>query len=199
MSPRCRCLYRLERVDRLKLFRDTADNDEDEHDFPHVPTRTIGPLSIVLILSILPFKGDLRTRAVGRIHPPFTPLVPPQRALDGGCSEFAQDPNLRHDPARRRAIAGHLARRRREARDRGPARAPRRRRDRGRLPDRLAGRLRSGRGDREAVARPDHHRLCRAPASRTSTGRGKRCGTRERRASTSSSRRRRSTWRRSSA
>ena len=39
------------------------------------------------------------------------------------------------------------------------------------------GRLRGGRGDRQGRARPDHRRRCRAPASRTSTGRGRRCGT----------------------
>ena len=45
------------------------------------------------------------------------------------------------------------------------------------LPDRVAGRLRSGRGDREVGAGPDDRRRCRAPRSRTSTGRGRRCGT----------------------
>ena len=57
-------------------------------------------------------------------------------------------PHLRHDPARRRAVARHLAERQREARDRPPARAAGRRRHRGRLPDRLAGRLRGRAGDR---------------------------------------------------
>ena len=47
-------------------------------------------------------------------------------------------PHLRHHAARRRAVAGHLAERDREARDRPPARAAGRRRHRGRLPDRLA-------------------------------------------------------------
>ena len=56
--------------------------------------------------------------------------------------------DLRHDAARRRAVAGHLAEHGREARDRPPARAPGRRRHRGRLPDRLAGRLRGRAGDR---------------------------------------------------
>ena len=56
-------------------------------------------------------------------------------------------PHLRHDAARRRAVAGDLAQHRREGRDRPAARAARRRRDRGRLPDHLARRLRGGRGD----------------------------------------------------
>ena len=76
-------------------------------------------------------------------------------------------PDLRHDPARRRAVAGHLAEHHREARDRPPARAPRRRRHRGRLSDRLAGRLRGGPGDRPRGRRPDHRR----PRPRSSRGR----------------------------
>ncbi len=47
-------------------------------------------------------------------------------------------PHLRHHPARRRAVARHLAEHRREGRDRPAARPPGRRRDRGRLPDHLA-------------------------------------------------------------
>ena len=46
----------------------------------------------------------------------------------------------------------------REAGDRPAARAPRRRRHRGWLPDRLAGRLRGGTGDRPRGARPGHRR-----------------------------------------
>ena len=46
----------------------------------------------------------------------------------------------------------------REAGDRRAARAPRGRHHRGRLPDRVAGRLRSGRGDREGRAGPDDRR-----------------------------------------
>ena len=61
--------------------------------------------------------------------------------------------DLRHDAARRRAVAGHLAERVGEARDRPAARAPRRRRDRGRLPDRLARRLRGRPGDRARRSR----------------------------------------------
>ena len=57
-------------------------------------------------------------------------------------------PHLRHDAARRRAVAGHLAEHAGEGRDRPAARAPRRRRDRGRLPDHLARRLRGGPADR---------------------------------------------------
>src|SRR5436853_2532193 len=51
--------------------------------------------------------------------------------------------DLRHDPAGRRAIAGGLADLRREDGDRAAARAPWRRRYRGRLSDLVAGRLRS--------------------------------------------------------
>ena len=50
----------------------------------------------------------------------------------------------------------------------------------------------------KTVQRPDHHRAVAYRRSRTSTARGKRCGTPTTRASTCSSRRRRSTWRRSS-
>ena len=57
-------------------------------------------------------------------------------------------PHLRHHAARRRAVAGDLAQHPGEGRDRPAARAARRRRDRGRLPDHLARRLRGGRGDR---------------------------------------------------
>ena len=66
--------------------------------------------------------------------------------------------DLRHDPARRRAVAGHLAEQDREAGDRPPARAARGRRDRGRLPDRLARRLRGRAGDRARGAGPGHRR-----------------------------------------
>ena len=66
--------------------------------------------------------------------------------------------DLRHDAARRRAVAGHLAEHDREARDRPPARAPGRRRHRGRLPDRLARRLRGRAGHRPRGPRPDHRR-----------------------------------------
>ena len=57
--------------------------------------------------------------------------------------------HLRHDAARRRAVARHLAERAGEARDRAPARAPGRRHHRGRLPDHLARRLRGRDRDRE--------------------------------------------------
>ncbi len=67
-------------------------------------------------------------------------------------------PHLRHHPARRGAVAGDLAERGREAGDRPAARAPRGRRDRGRLPDRLAGGLRGGQGDRPDGRRADHLR-----------------------------------------
>ena len=66
--------------------------------------------------------------------------------------------DLRHDAARRRAVAGHLAEHRREARDRPPARAAGRRRHRGRLPDHLARRLRGRAGDRPPGRGPDHRR-----------------------------------------
>src|SRR5262245_11063490 len=52
------------------------------------------------------------------------------------CHGNRQD--LRHHAARRRTVAWDLPRRRREARDRRAARAPRRRRHRGGLPDRVA-------------------------------------------------------------
>ena len=62
--------------------------------------------------------------------------------------------DLRHDAARRRAVAGHLAEHAGEARDRPAARPAGRRRDRGRLPDHLAGRLRGRAGDRPDVEGP---------------------------------------------
>ena len=99
--------------------------------------------------------------------------------------------HLRHDPARRRAVAGHLARRGREARDRRAARAPRRRHHRGRVPDREPRRLRGGRGDREGRRRARSIAGAVADrASRTSTARGRRCATPSGRASTCSSPRR---------
>ena len=45
------------------------------------------------------------------------------------------------------------------------------------LPDRQPGRLRSGRGDRQGRAGSDHRRAVAHRRSRTSTGRGRRCGT----------------------
>ncbi len=63
-------------------------------------------------------------------------------------------PDLRHDAARRRAVARHLAEHAGEAGDRPAAGAPRRGRDRGGLPDHLAGRLRVGAGDRARGRRP---------------------------------------------
>ena len=69
-----------------------------------------------------------------------------------------QGADLRHDAAGRRAVARHLAGRRREARDRGAARPTRGRRDRGRVPDRERRRLRGRRGDRQVGARADHRR-----------------------------------------
>ena len=71
-------------------------------------------------------------------------------------------PDLRHDPARRRAVAGHLAEQAGKAGDRPPARAARRRRDRGRLPDHLARRLRVRAGDRARGRRPGDLRRSRA-------------------------------------
>ena len=88
--------------------------------------------------------------------------------------------DLRHDAARRRAVAGHLAEHRREARDRPPARAPRRRHHRGGLPDRLARRLRGGAGDRPRGRGPGRSRAWPAPTRPTSTARGRPYATRER-------------------
>ena len=66
--------------------------------------------------------------------------------------------HLRHHPARRRAVARHLAEHDREARDRPPARAAGRGHHRGRLPDRLARRLRGRAGDRPPGRGPGHRR-----------------------------------------
>src|SRR5829696_4197429 len=84
--------------------------------------------------------------------------------------------HLRHHPARRRAVAGNLAEHDGEARDRAPAGAARRRRHRGRLPDRVAGRLRGGARDRPRGGGPGHrragagssarHRACRGGGTR---------------------------------
>src|SRR3954451_8833766 len=65
---------------------------------------------------------------------------------------------LRHDPARRRAVAGDLAQPGREARDRPPARAAGGRRHRGGLPDHQPGRLRGRPGDLARGRGPDHRR-----------------------------------------
>ena len=70
-----------------------------------------------------------------------------------------QGHHLRHDAAGRGAVPRDLAERDREARDRAPARPARRRRDRGRLPHRLAGRLRRRPRDR-----------ARGPRARSSPG-----------------------------
>ena len=63
-----------------------------------------------------------------------------------------QRPDLRHDPARRRAGARRRPDRGREARGRPPARPAQGRRHRGRLPGRLARRLRGGPADRPGDA-----------------------------------------------
>ncbi len=79
-------------------------------------------------------------------------------------------PDLRHDAARRRAVARDLAQHHREARDRPPARAAGRRHHRGRLPDLLAGRLRGGAGDRPTGPRPGDRRPgTREPGRRRSS------------------------------
>ena len=72
-----------------------------------------------------------------------------------------QRPHLRHHPARRRAGARRRPDRRREARGRPPARAPQGRRHRGRLPGRLARRLRGGPPDRPGDPRRDRRRGAR--------------------------------------
>ena len=84
-------------------------------------------------------------------------------------------PHLRHHAARRRAVARHLAERGGEGGDRPAARAPRRRRDRGRLPDRLARGLRGGQGDRPEGRRAGHLRPGPHPQGATSTPSGGRC------------------------
>ena len=89
-------------------------------------------------------------------------------------------PDLRHDPARRRAVAGDLAEQAGKARDRPPARAAGRGRDRGRLPDHLARRLRVGAGDRARGRRPGDLRAGAHAASRTSRRPGTRCSDSER-------------------
>ena len=66
--------------------------------------------------------------------------------------------DLRHDAARRRTGAGRYLEQGREARDRPPARQAARRHHRGRLPDRLARRLRGGQGDRRRGRGPAHRR-----------------------------------------
>ena len=67
---------------------------------------------------------------------------------------------------RRRAVAGHLAEHAGEGRDRAAARAPWRGRDRGRLPDHLAGRLRGCRGDRPRGPGPRDLRALPHPQGR---------------------------------
>ena len=89
--------------------------------------------------------------------------------------------DLRHNAARRGAVAGHLAERDREARDRPPARAAERRHHRSRLPDRLARRLRGGAGDRARGRRPGHRR----PGAREPGGRRSCMGGRQGRGATS--------------
>ena len=66
---------------------------------------------------------------------------------------YPQDPDLRYDVARRRAVAGHRPAAAREGGDRRAARAPRRGRDRGRLRGRVAGRLRRRPGRRRGRRR----------------------------------------------
>ena len=101
--------------------------------------------------------------------------------------------HLRHHAARRGAVPGHLAEHGREARDRPAARAPRRRRDRGGLPDRLARRLRGGAARSPARSRARSSPAWRALMPRTSTAPGKRYARPSDLGSTRSSRRRTST------
>ena len=75
-------------------------------------------------------------------------------------------PDLRHDPARRRAGARRRPDRGREARGRAPARAAQGRRHRGRLPGRLARRLRGRPADRPGDE-GRHRRGRRSPAAAT--------------------------------
>ena len=82
--------------------------------------------------------------------------------------------DLRHDAARRRAVAGLQHEPGREAPPGAPARAAGRRRHRGRLPDRLAGRVRGRPGDRRGGAAAPRSRRSPAPRRRTSRPRGAR-------------------------
>ena len=98
----------------------------------------------------------------------------------GGGVAAGHGPDLRHDAARRRAGARRRADRRREARGRPPARAPQGRRHRGRLPGRLARRLRGGPADRAGDQGGNRGRRARAlPRRRPAARRG---GDRRRRA-----------------
>ena len=91
-------------------------------------------------------------------------------------------------PARRRAVARHLAERAGEARDRPAARAARRRRDRGRLPDHLARRLRGRAGDRPDGRGPGDRRSRAHPLRRHRRRLERRAATANGRGSTRSSR-----------
>ena len=80
-------------------------------------------------------------------------------------------PHLRHDAPRRRAGAGRRPDRGREARGRAAARAAQGRRHRGRLPGRLARRLRGGPADRPGDPRRHRGRGARAlPRRRPAAG-----------------------------
>ena len=88
------------------------------------------------------------------------------RIFDTTLRDGEQSPGLQHEP-------------RREARDRAPARAARRRRDRGGLSDRERGRLRGGQGGRAGGARrldlrARAHRA-RGRRARRARARGRRC------------------------
>ena len=90
----------------------------------------------------------------------------------GGGVAAGSDPDLRHDPARRRAGARRRPDRRGEARGRPPARAAQGRRHRGRLPGRVARRLRGGPADRPGDEGRDRGRRARAlPRRRPAAGR----------------------------
>ena len=78
--------------------------------------------------------------------------------------------DLRHDPARRRAVARHLAEHAGEARDRPAAGAARGRRDRGGLPDHLTRRLRGRADDLAHRGGPDHRRPGAHPRRRHRRG-----------------------------
>ncbi len=96
--------------------------------------------------------------------------VPMTRRLGRG-SRSRLGPDLRHDPARRRAGTRRGADGGREARGCPPARPAQGRRDRGRLPGRLAGRLRGGPPDRRGDPRRGRRRPGPLQGRRSAAGR----------------------------
>ena len=142
------------------------------HEPPYAHQAGGGTIEEGMVLAIEP--GHLlgrRRRAPRRGQLPRSPLTAPRSSrpsptewcaddLDGRAQRLVSDRwagrPLRHDAARRRADRRRRARSRAEARDCTPARRPRNRSDRGRLPTRLAGRLGRRPADlRRGLARRD--------------------------------------------